>query len=59
MSTSKIVWIAVFIGSSVGSYLPVLWGGSFLSFASILGSGIGGILGLLLGMKLGEILTDE
>lgn len=57
MSSQKIIWIAVFIGSSVGSYLPVLWGGSFLSFSSVLGSGIGGLVGLFVGIKIGSTLN--
>lgn len=52
MSKKTIVWLFVFFGTTTGNYLPVVWGGSAFSFASVLWSGIGGIVGLFLGMKL-------
>lgn len=42
------------VGSTVGSYVPSLWGAGWLSFASIVGSGIGGILGIWAGFQLGK-----
>jgi hypothetical protein len=47
-----LIWIGMFAGSSLGSYLPVLWGGSLFSITSILLSGVGGLLGIWLGFKL-------
>ena len=54
MSTKTLVTIGMVIGSLAGGYLPVLWGGSALSFSSIIFSGIGGILGVYLGYKLSK-----
>ena len=42
----------MFIGSIVGGYIPVWLGSEFLSFSSILGNGIGGILGIYIVYKL-------
>lgn len=46
----------MFLGTTVGSYVPVLWGGSILSFTSIVFSVIGGILGILLGYQVSKYL---
>ena len=54
MSTKTIIWICLTIGSTLGSYLPVLWGDSFLSYSSLLLSGVGGIAGVLIGLKIGN-----
>lgn len=53
MNNSKpLIWIGLFIGSTIGSFIPDLWGAGILSFSSILLSGIGGILGIYVGFKL-------
>ncbi len=44
------------LGSIVGGYLPVLFGVSVFSFISILGNGLGGILGILIALKLTQDL---
>jgi len=51
-----LIGIGVFIGSTIGSYVPVLWGGSVLSFISILFSVIGGIVGIWLGYQVSKYL---
>lgn len=57
MSTKTLVWIFLFIGSGIGGYLPALWGAPLLSYSSITGSTIGGIAGVILGIKLGKTLN--
>jgi len=57
MSTKTLIWIFLFIGSGIGGYLPALWGASLFSYSSIIGSTIGGIAGVILGMKLGRTLN--
>ena len=54
MEKNKLVWIGLFIGSSVGGFLPSLWDSSLISMAGIFGSAIGGIIGIWAGWKLGE-----
>jgi len=46
----------MFVGSTVGSYVPLLWGGSVFSFISILFSVIGGLLGIWLGYQVSKYL---
>jgi len=52
MSTKSLIWIFLTVGSTVGAYIPDLWGSSVLSFSSIILSGAGGIAGIWLGYKI-------
>lgn len=54
MSKKTLVTLGTIIGSVVGGYLPALFGVSMFSYASILTSGIGAILGIWIGYKLGD-----
>jgi hypothetical protein len=54
MNTKSLVWIGVFVGSTLGSLVPTLWGAGFLSFSSVIFTAAGGFLGLWLGYKLSE-----
>ena len=54
MGRKSLVWIGMTVGSVVGGYLPVLWGGDLLSFSSLILSGLGGILGIWLGDRFSE-----
>lgn len=56
MDTKKFVWIGMIAGSALGNYIPLLWGGSSLSFASIILGMVGGILGIWGGFKLGQMM---
>jgi hypothetical protein len=51
MTSKKITWLFATIGLSVGSYLPILWGGSFLSYSSVLLTGVGGLVGVWIGIQ--------
>jgi hypothetical protein len=51
-----LIWIGLSIGSTLGSYLPTIWGAGVFSFASLFGSALGGILGIWLGYKMGQAL---
>ena len=42
------------VGSSIGGWLPTLWGGSAFSFSSVILSALGGFAGIWVGYKLGE-----
>jgi hypothetical protein len=39
-------WIAVLIGSTIGGFVPALWGGELLSYSGVLFSGVGAVVGL-------------
>jgi len=46
--------IGMVVGSSVGGFVPMLWGADFLSPWGILFSVVGGVLGIWGGYKLSE-----
>lgn len=52
--TKKLIFLFLFVGSAIGGYIPLLWGGSAFSFASIVWSGIGAVAGIYVGFKLGQ-----
>lgn len=52
----KFIYFGLFIGSSVGAYVPALWGGDLLSMSSIMLSGVGGFLGIYAGYKISQML---
>ena len=52
MSGKSLIWGGMFVGSSIGSFLPYLWGGDF--FAYSLWGAIGGLLGIWAGFKLAK-----
>ena len=54
MPRSKLIWLGLFVGSTVGGLAPSLWGDDMLSFSSLLLSGVGGFVGIWLGYRLGD-----
>lgn len=48
----RIVWLFVGAGMIVGGFVPALWGGSSLGFASLVFGTLGGVAGLWVGLKL-------
>ena len=52
MSRKKMIMWGMFIGSIAGGYLPALFGIDDLSMLSLLGSFLGGILGIWIAYKL-------
>jgi hypothetical protein len=52
----KIIWIGFFVGSTLGNFVPTLWGGDAMSIAGILWSAVGGILGIWAGYRWGHSL---
>jgi len=48
----KTIMLGMFVGSAIGGYLPMLWGGSLFSLTSILLGGVGGIAGIAAVWKL-------
>ncbi|MCX6816616.1 MAG: hypothetical protein NTZ93_02045 [Candidatus Beckwithbacteria bacterium] len=51
MSTKTLYYLAAFIGSIIGAYLPALWGTNLISFSSIFFSGVGAIIGIIIVWK--------
>jgi hypothetical protein len=54
MEQKTMIWIGLFVGSSIGGVIPELWGDSFLSMWSVLLTAVGGLIGIWIGFKLGE-----
>ena len=48
---SKLIWIGMAIGSTIGGLIPNLWGADIFSISSILFTAIGGIVGIWLVLK--------
>lgn len=51
MPSKGVVYVAAFIGSIVGGFIPSLWGAGFLSFSSLIFSAIGAIAAIFLVLK--------
>lgn len=49
-----LIYLGIFVGGTMGSYIPVLFGQSWFSAASVIGSAIGSFVGLWAGYKLGK-----
>ena len=52
MNQKTIIYLGLFIGSTIGSFIPTLWGDTMFSIAAILFSGVGGIIGIIISYKL-------
>jgi hypothetical protein len=46
------MWIFVLVGSTIGGFLPMLWGGSAFGLASLAFGSLGGIAGVWCAVKL-------
>lgn len=57
MSKKSIIMTTTVIGMSVGSFVPMLWGGSLLGGWSVLFSMVGGFLGIWVGVKVAKALS--
>lgn len=54
MERKQLIYIGLFLGSTIGGFIPSLWDSSFVSMSGVIGSAIGGLAGIYLGFKLGE-----
>jgi hypothetical protein len=52
--TKKLILLFLFLGSILGGYLPLLWGGDAFSLSAVLWSAIGGGVGIFVGYTLGQ-----
>ncbi len=55
MNSKSLIMIGLVVGSTLGSYVPALWGAGWLSIASLLTGGIGGLLGIWAGYKVSRL----
>ncbi|MDQ2932918.1 MAG: hypothetical protein M3Q80_00865 [bacterium] len=56
MSPKTLIWIGVFIGSTLGGWIPTLWGAGIFSFSGIIGSMLGGVAGIWAGYTLSKMM---
>jgi len=54
MGPKFVIYFCLFVGSAIGGYLPLLWHQDVFSLQSIIGSAIGGILGIWAGYKINQ-----
>ncbi|HVZ51306.1 MAG TPA: hypothetical protein VG986_05025 [Pseudolabrys sp.] len=47
------IWLGILIGSTIGGFVPELWGAGMLSYSSVALSTVGGLAGLWLGAMTG------
>ena len=52
MNSKTFVLVGTIIGSSIGSFIPSLWGAGIFSFSSIIFGAIGAVAGIYIGFKL-------
>ncbi len=48
----KIIWLGLFVGSTVGGFIPGLWGAGMFSFSGVVFSALGGFAGIWLAFKM-------
>ena len=54
MGTRSVIWIGMFIGSTIGGFIPSLWGADVFSMSGIFWSSAGAIVGIYLAFKFTE-----
>ncbi len=52
MESRSVIWIAMLVGSTIGGFIPALWGANFLSISSVFCSALGGLAGIWIGFKI-------
>lgn len=55
MSTKTVIMIGLVVGSTIGGYVPVLFGASIFSFASMAGSTVGALAGIYVGYQISKL----
>ena len=54
--TKKFIWIGLFVGSTLGNMVPMIWGGDAISVSGFLFSLVGGIAGIWAGYRISQSL---
>lgn len=50
--TKKMMYMGMFIGMALGGYVPSLWGSPSVSMSTVVGIGMGAIVGLWAGYRI-------
>ncbi len=56
MNSRAMIWIGLFVCSTIGGFIPWLWGGSVFSLAGLVCSTMGAFIGIWLGFKVSTSL---
>lgn len=54
MRRNPLIWIGLLVGSTIGGFIPDLWGAGMFSFSGILFSGIGAVAGIFAGFYISQ-----
>ncbi|HRH33268.1 MAG TPA: hypothetical protein PK720_03990 [bacterium] len=46
MNSKTLIWLGLLIGSTTGSFIPLIWGAGMFSFSAVIFSALGGIVGI-------------
>lgn len=57
MGSKGLIYLFMFVFGWLGSYIPTLWGADAFGLASVVGSFLGGALGIWLGFKLHKSIS--
>ena len=52
MESKKLMYLFIFVGGTIGGYVPYLWGAPYFSFSSLIFNALGALLGIWLSFKL-------
>ena len=55
MNSKSMVMLGMIVGSTIGGYLPMLFGAGAFSLISIFTSAIGGIIGIYIGYRITQL----
>jgi hypothetical protein len=54
MSSKTSIWVGMMVGSTIGSYIPLLWGAGMFSFSSVILGSLGAMAGIYMGFKMSQ-----
>lgn len=54
IQSKTLVYIGLFVGSTIGGIIPELWGADMFSISSMVFSAVGAIIGIYIGFKLSQ-----
>jgi hypothetical protein len=57
MGSKFVIYLCIFIGATIGGYIPSLWHQSLLSFWSLIFSAVGGLVGIWVGFKINQMIN--
>ncbi len=55
LNSKFLIMVGLTVGSTLGSSVPMLWGGGWLSMSSVLLGMIGGLIGIWAGYKISRL----